>query len=240
MIRFDINNKNNFKVILKHLNILYIEDEKAIRENLTKALKLLVNNVFSLENNSMALTILNENRIDLIITDINLPNKNGIDFIKEIKKMGYDIPVILLSAYTDKDYLLEATKLKLVDYLVKPIDFTILTEALVRSCEDIVNNGKYIVNFEDNITYNIMHKKLYCNSSSLEIDLTAKEIELLEYFVENSNRIISHEEIKHEIWADNSEVSDSALKNVLNKLRKKIGKETIKNISGVGFRIQLN
>lgn len=237
MISYD---EKKLKNMLKHLNILYIEDENSIRENVTKALQLLVNKVFPLENNDTAGLILEENRIDLIISDINLPKKNGIDFIKEIRNKNYNIPVILLSAHTDKDYLLEATKLKLIDYLVKPIDFTILNEALLKTCQDILKEGKYIVNFQDNITYNVMHKKLYYNMNNSEIDLTAKEIELLDYFVENSTRVISHEEIKDEIWKGSFEVTDSALKNVLNKLRKKIGKDTIKNISGIGFRIHLN
>ncbi len=240
MITLDKNNKNYFKIILSHLNILYIEDEENIRKNITKALELLVSKVFSIENIEDSYEILKNNRIDLIISDINLPKKNGIEFIKDIRKSDYYIPVILLSAYTDKEYLLEATKLKLVDYLVKPIDFDILSDALLKASQDIVDNAKYIIDFEENISYNVMHKKLYCNQTFKEIDLTTKEIELLEYFIENNKRVISHEEIKNEVWTDNFDVTDSALKNVLNKLRKKIGKNTIKNISGIGFRLHMN
>ena len=240
MFRFEKNNKKIFKIMLKHLNIIYIEDEKSIRENVTKGLELVVNKVFPLENSEKASIIMSENRIDLIISDINIPGKNGIEFIKELRNKNCYIPVILLSAYTDRDYLLEATKLKLVDYLVKPIDFSMLHNALLKTCEEIVDSGNYTVNFEDNITYNIMHKKLFCHSNEKEIDLTAKEIDLLEFFIQNSSRVISHEEIKDKIWSDSFDATDSALKNVLNKLRKKIGKDTIKNISGVGFRIHLN
>ena len=84
-----------------------------------------------------------------------------------------------------------------------------------------------------------MQKRLYCNKTNEDIDLTAKEIELLEYFIENNIRVLSHDEIKDKIWEDSFDVSDSALKNVLNKLRKKVGKDTIKNISGVGFRLHI-
>lgn len=238
MVTLNKNNKKSFKIILKHLNILYIEDEKNIRENISKTLDLLVNKVFSLENIKDAVEILRDNRIDIIISDINLPKANGIDFIKKVREINFNIPVILLTAYTEKDYLLEATKLKLVDYLIKPIDFNILSEALLKASQEIINNAKYIVDFEESMSYNVMHKKLYMKDSQEEIDLTAKEIDLLEYFIENSQRVISHEEIKEEVWKDNFEVSDSALKNVLNKLRKKVGKNTITNISGVGFRIQ--
>ncbi|WP_072682312.1 response regulator transcription factor [Arcobacter sp. LA11] len=238
MVTLDKNNKNSFKIMLKHLNVLYIEDEKNIRENIAKTLELLVNRVFSLEKVEDAVEILDKNRIDIIISDINLPKISGIDFIKKIREMDCYIPVILLTAYTEKNYLLEATKLKLVDYLIKPIDFNILNEALLKASQEIINNAKYIVDFEENISYNVMHKKLYTKNDNIEIDLTAKEIDLLEYFIQNNQRVISHEEIKTEVWHDNFEVTDSALKNVLNKLRKKVGKNTINNISGVGFRIQ--
>jgi len=238
MVTLDKNNKNSFKIMLKHLNILYIEDEKNIRDNISKTLDLLVNRVFSVESIKEAITILKDNRIDIIISDINLPKISGIDFVKKVREKDCYIPIILLSAYTEKEYLLEATKLKLVDYLVKPIDFNMLNEALLKASQEIINNAKYIVDFEEDISYNVMHKKLYTNNDNQEIDLTAKEIDLLDYFIQNNQRVISHEEIKTEVWHDNFEVTDSALKNVLNKLRKKVGKNTINNISGVGFRIQ--
>ncbi len=238
MITSDKNNKNSFKIMLKHLNILYIEDEKNIRENIAKTLELLVHRVFSHESVENAVEVLKSNRIDIIISDINLPKTNGIDFIKEIREIDSYMPVILLTAYTEKNYLLEATKLKLVDYLIKPIDFNILNNALLKASQEIINNAKYIVDFQENISYNVMRKKLYTKDDEQEIDLTAKEIDLLEYFIQNNQRVISHEEIKTEVWQDNFEVTDSALKNVLNKLRKKVGKNTITNISGVGFRIQ--
>lgn len=240
MFTLQKNNKNSFKIMLKHLNILYIEDEKNIRENITKTLDILVNTVHSVEKVEDAVEVLKTNRIDIIISDINLPKINGIDFIKKIRNTNCYIPVILLSAYTEKDYLLEATKLKLVDYLVKPIDFNMLNEALLKASQEIINNAKYIVDFEENISYNIMQKKLYTKNDEKEIDLTAKEIDLLEYFIENNERVISHEEIKTEVWQDSFEVTDSALKNVLNKLRKKVGKNSITNISGVGFRIEFS
>lgn len=239
MIAKTVNNKKNFKIILTHLNILYIEDEINIRENITKTLEMFVSNVFPVGNINEAISIIENNRVDLIISDINLPGKSGIEFIKKLRENKSNIPVILLSAYTEKDYLLEATKLKLVDYLVKPIDFDILKEALIKVCEEIIENARFIVSFEDKISYNILQKRLYTVDDNT-IDLTSKEIELLDYMIENNKRIISHEEIKTNIWEDSFEATDSALKNLLNKLRKKIGKSSIENVSGVGFRINLS
>lgn len=234
------NYKKSFKIIKEHLNILYIEDEKNIRIKLKEALELIVSNVYDCENTEQAKHILNNKRIDIIISDINLKDENALEFIKNIRKNYATIPIILLSAYTEKNYLLEATKLKLVDYLVKPIDFKILNNAIEDAIQELIDYGNYIVDFENNTSYNILHKKLLSKDTNKELTLTAKEIELLEYLISNSNRVLSHNEIKNKLWVDAYEITDSALKNLINKLRKKIGKESIKNISGVGFKIELS
>lgn len=225
--------------ILKKLNILYIEDEMNIRENVQKVLLLLCDHVYGVESVDEAQLILEQNRIDIIISDINLPGTNGLDFIEEVRAVDKTIPVILLSAYTDTKYLLSATKLKLIDYLTKPIDFKALNNALHKCVQDIVDNSRYIISFNDKINYNVLYKKLYDIESNLEITLTAKELELLDYLILYSNRVVSQDELKNNIWKDSLDGTDSALKNLLNKLRKKIGKESIINISGVGYRLNI-
>lgn len=239
MYRFDKNNKKSFHFVLNYLNILYIEDEKNIRENIEKTLKLMVSNVFTCENINEAKKLIENKRIDLIISDINLPGQNGLEFVEMLRECNNITPVILLSAYTQKDYLLKATRLKLVDYLVKPINFDDLKNCLYKACEEIIEKGLFIINFEDGISYNVLQKKLYSKDEKT-IDLTHKEILLLEYLIQNNNRVVAHQEIKEHIWEDSFEASDSALKNLLNKLRKKVGKNSVENISGVGFRIHLS
>ena len=228
----------NFNKILKNLNILYIEDEKNIRLNIKKTLELFCENVFDAENISNAKEILTTQRIDIIISDINLPDMSGIDFVKEIRLSDKTIPIVLLSAYTDKEFLLEATKLKLVDYLTKPIDFKNLNNALQKCVEEILYNSRYIITFKNNIQYNVSHHCLIDDIKKEEIHLTSKELDLLNFLIKNNNRVCSSDELKSAIWDDYLEATDSALKNLLNKLRKKIGKESIVNISGVGYKLE--
>lgn len=230
---------SNSNKILKNLSILYIEDEDNIRINIKKTLDLFCENVFDVENIFSAEKILEDNRIDIIICDINLPDKSGIEFIKDLRKTDKTMPVILLSAYTDKEYLLEATKLKLVDYLTKPIDFKSLNNALQKCVEEILDNSRYIISFKNNINYNISLNKLIDANCKEEIHLTAKEFDLLNFLVKNNNRVCSADELKLAIWNNSLEASDSALKNLLNKIRKKIGKESITNISGIGYKLNV-
>ena len=228
---------NQYVNILKKLNILYIEDEENIKLNVKKTLLLFSDNIFDAEDIVSAKKILLEKRIDIILSDINLPDKSGIDFIKEIRQIDKKIPVIILSAYTDKNFLLEATKLKLIDYLTKPIDFKSLHQALNKCVDEILDNSRYIISFKNNINYNVLHKKLLDTTKNEELSLTSKELTLLDFLIKNSNRIVSSEELKSYLWEDEFEATDSALKNLLNKLRKKIGKDSIINTSGVGYRL---
>lgn len=220
---------------LKSLNILYIEDEENIRKNVTKTLKLLVNNVFELSNSLDALKVFNKEHIDIILSDISMPNLNGIEFVKRIRKKNKNIPIILLTAHTDTPFLLEATKLKLIDYLIKPLNFNQLKEALTKASQEVFENGDYCIFFTNNTCYNLTQKKLYIDSK--EQNISAKEIALLELLYKNKNRVVSISEIKSCVWEDEFEATDSALKAVLNKLRKKIGKNSIRNISGIGYQL---
>lgn len=232
---------NNLKLnkVLKNLSILYIEDEEEIRENIKKTLLLLCGKVHTTSCIKDSREILSNHKIDIIISDINLPDQNGLSFAKEIREIDKIIPIILLTAHTDKEFLLQAARLKLIDYLTKPIDFKTLNIALQKSAQDILYNSRYIINFENNIQYNVQYRELFNLKTQKEISLTAKEIKLLDYLIKNSNRVISHEELKANIWEDDFQGTDSALKNILNKLRKKIGKDNILNISGVGFRLNI-
>lgn len=236
----NINNKSLLDKILKDINVIYIEDEINIRMNITKTLKLIVNSVFDLPDTTNALDILNNNKVDLIICDINLPKQSGIDFIKIVRQKFPKLPTILLSASTDKKYLLEATRLKLIDYLVKPIDFAILQNALHKVALEILEEGKYILKFKDDIYYNYIEKKLYKQNIENDIPLTSNEILLLDFLIIHDQRLISQDEIKATIWDEEEYATDSALKNLISKLRKKIGKNSIINTSGFGYKINYN
>jgi DNA-binding response OmpR family regulator len=95
-----------------------------------------------------------------------------------------------------------------------------------------------MIDFNNGIEYNVSKKILSSKETKEIITLTSKELMLLDFLIKNSYRVVSHEELKLNLWDDEFEATDSALKNLMNKLRKKIGKETIINISGVGFRLE--
>lgn len=224
---------------LKHMTILYIEDEVNIRLNISKTLQLICKNVLVAPDAEIALDLYNTNTIDIILSDINLPGMSGLEFTRLVREKDRLIPVILLTAHTNTSFLLEAAKLRLIDYLTKPISFEVLHDALKAAAKDIIQNGTYFIEFQNETTYNVNKKILQDNENKKELKLTASEIELLEYLIKYNKRVISSEELKSSLWDDPDLATESALKNLLNKLRSKIGKESITNISGIGYRLNL-
>jgi DNA-binding response OmpR family regulator len=233
---YHIDNDFSLQTTLKSLHILYIEDDASIRLTLTKVLHYFSNVVLAVDSAEEAMKIYDSFQPDIIICDINLPGINGIDLVKWIRNFDEKSQIFLLTAYTDKSYLLEAIKLSLVDYLTKPIDFTVLEKTLKNAARKVIQYKKVNVRFisgaiycyqQRNITF---HEKIY--------SLTAKEVKLLDHLIVNKSRMTSKEELQSTLWEDDMG-SESAFKSLINKLRSKIGKESIENISGVGYRILL-
>ena len=233
MYNNDMNN-NESKDILKTCSILYVEDEDEIRINLTNTLNLIFDNVIAVSNAEDAIKSYNLKLPDIILSDISLPNMSGIDFVKLIREKDSTTPIILLTAHMETSILINAIKLKLVDYLTKPASFDELYTAFINSIKEMPSKNN-IINFTTNIQYNTILEKLYKNDK--EEHLTKKEKLLLNSFINNKGKTLSIEVIKDLIWEDSYYVSDAAFKSLLNKLRVKIGKDTIQNISGVGYHL---
>lgn len=220
---------------LKNLTILYLEDEDLIRENIAQILGYLFKNVVEATNYDEAIQKYENNNINIILSDITMAGKNGLDFVKYIRNSNNNIPIILLTAHTDTKFLLDAIKLNLVDYLRKPVNFNELKSTLKKAAEIYFENNDFVINFPDNIEYNFSKKQLFQDNKQVEV--TKKEIALLEFLYKNKSRTVPKDEIMNYVWEDGYLVTESAFKSLMNKLRKKIGKNSIKNMSKVGYQI---
>ncbi len=121
--------------ILKNITILYAEDEKDLREVTHQILKGFTKKQYVAQNGQEGLELFKkyENEIDLIITDVNMPILNGLDMIKEIKKINLNIPIIVATAFSNKEYLLEAIDIGVDKYVLKPIDIAKLLQVMSQS-----------------------------------------------------------------------------------------------------------
>ncbi len=116
--------------ILHDFNILYLEDDEDLLKHTSDVLEDFVNNIFAVKTSKEAMDVLLNKKVDAIISDILLENENGIDFLKHIKSKNINIPTILTTAHTDTNYLLDAIKLKVENYIVKPINIKELLNTL--------------------------------------------------------------------------------------------------------------
>ena len=127
-----MNNKN--LNILHNFNILYLEDDENLLKHTSDILTDFVNNIYGVKTSKEAMDILLHKKIDVIICDILLKDENGIDFLKHIKNKNINVPTILTTAHTDTQYLLEAIRLKVENYIVKPINI----KEMLNSLHDIL------------------------------------------------------------------------------------------------------
>lgn len=124
---------------LKDIKLLYVEDEDAIVKVMTRLLEDNVSELYIAKDGSKALELYETHKPDIILADINIPKLNGLDLISKIRETDSNVRVILLTAYSDKDFLIKAADLKLTKYLIKPIIGKELFEALNQAITEIEN-----------------------------------------------------------------------------------------------------
>ena len=230
-------NTKTIENFLKNMSILYVESDELFYSQVTKALKIKSNHVYSYKSFNDAIKIIKNVNFDILITEINLKDGNGFDLIDIIKEKYEQTEIIVLSSIVNKETLLKAIKLNLVDYITKPINITQLREALKLASQKILNNGYFEVKFDNNISYNFRKKELSKNGKI--INITRNETSLLDALILNQHCILSIEAIKDIVWDDGYYVNDIAFKSLLSRLRSKIGKESINNISGSGYVLNI-
>ncbi|WP_108064320.1 response regulator transcription factor [Poseidonibacter lekithochrous] len=227
-------NENNY-------SILFIEDDIDIRQNYTNVLKKSFSNVYEAGNGLEAYELYLEKKPDIMIIDVDLPHMNGLDFLKKVRKNDLNTKAILLTSYSDKKTLLDASTLKLTDYLIKPVRRQDLKESLNNAIDEL-KNYKVIsmrrFELNDNYYWSFLENEVYYVNK--QINFTSKEKDLLALLFENAGNgkaLTSYEEILYSLWDDYNEYTLSSLKTMMTNIRKKLPKNTIRNEYGIGYKI---
>ena len=224
-------NLNNSKYTL-----LYIEDDRATRLVTSMFLKPYFKNIIEASDGIEAIELYKAKKPNVIITDIEMPKMDGLVFCKQIREEDKSTPIIITTAHTKIEYLLEAVSLNLIKYLGKPLKEEELMEALENCFKQLESNNPSVVRLTKELYYDTFNQSL--SSSTEIIHLSLSESMLLDILIKNQGRIVSYVEIENHIWSEKYMTIDS-LRSLVKKTRKLIGKEAIVNISKTGYRINI-
>jgi DNA-binding response OmpR family regulator len=225
--------------IVKHpFKILFVEDEKSIRDNYIKYLNEYYEYVYEAEDGEEAYRIYQEKKPEILIIDINIPKLNGIELLKKIRENDHTTKAIMLTAHTDVNMMREAAGLKLTEYLIKPVTRSALKSTLNKVVSElsqfkVVPIKKF--SLTNNYFWDVDNQELTHHSKS--IILTKKEKKVLLFLLSTANRTFTSEEIIFAIWENDDEGNNNALKQIIKNLRLKLPQGIIKNVFGVGYRV---
>lgn len=164
-------NKRNFE-LLGSFNILYIEDEADLLKHTTSVLEDFVKKIYPVQTIDEALEIIKNEKIDVIVADIHLKYSNGLDFIRMVKQeLEMEIPAIVTTAFTDTEYLLDAIKLHVDNYIIKPVNI----KELLNSLHDVLLPKIQAKEIER--SYNII--------KTISAVTDSKQVEIIRFIIKN-------------------------------------------------------
>jgi DNA-binding response OmpR family regulator len=224
----------------ENIEIIVIEDEEDILELIEYYLSKEGYSVTGFLSTQNVERFIEEESPSLMIMDRNLPTMEGSDFVKYIRDLGYDIPVIFLTA-KDRDIDLEEGFLKGGDdYMTKPFnpkELTLRVEALLKRSGNLNTSQK--IKYKD-MLLDITNHTLRIDNQHIE--LTNLEFKLLYTFVKNPHQPLDRDFLRDEVWGDDSlDFNDKTINVAMNRLKKKIDpsgeKEYILPVWGVGYKL---
>ncbi len=224
---------------MKPISLLYIEDDLDIREIYFDSIKEEVELVYFASDGEEGYEAYLSHKPDIILLDINMPKLDGLSLAKKIRENDSNVKIIITTAYSEQDKLLQAIELYLIKYILKPINPAILKEALQKAKKEISlqrEEEKIIYLLDESTIWDFEAEKLYENG--VEVKLTKNERRLLKLLSSDKDKVFSFFDIFNHISHDDfdKEYDANQVRALVKLLRKKVPKESIVNIYGEGYR----
>ena len=216
---------------LKNLKILFVEDEVSICKNIQEAIGDEFAAFIIANDGEAGLEMYKKINPDIIITDISMPKLDGLEMINKIRKISLSVPIIILSAFSEKEKLFKAIDMSVCKYLVKPIDIDELLSIIKSIMKKFEKTN--IVSLPMGYSFDNEKKALYLDNKFIK--LTKKEILFVDILVKNRDSYVKNSDISKYVW--NSETADTTIRTFVQRLRAKTNKEFIKNVPGLGYQI---
>ncbi len=220
----------------KELIILVVEDEVKARESMINILSERFSKVIGAQNGDERLKKFKKFKPDLVITDIAMPIMDGLDMAREIKEISDDVPIVVLSAYSEKERLLRSIDIGIDKYLIKPVDIEELFKVLDYLIGEKIE-ANMLVKISEEYQFNKTKRTLIYSGE--EIVLTKKELAFISLLLKQPGALVLHEDIKKNVWIG-EHVSDTAVRTFIKRVRDKVGEDFIKNVPSLGYKININ
>jgi len=225
---------------LLNYTVLFVEDDEDVNIKVSSRLKRYFENVYTAKDGEQGWTLYLQYKPQILFLDINLPKLSGIELLKRIRKNDHNTKAVMLTAYSDVDFLLETNELKLTKYIVKPLDREILDNT-IKMLVNEMNSFKTVslknIVLKDGMQWSFEKKELFKDGSI--VSLTPYEKKVFECFAKNTNITLSFDDIILLVWDSFESDKKETLKTIIKTLRKKLPKDTIANIFGIGYQMSL-
>ena len=215
------------------MRILVVEDDQTIREGIIEYLSEFDYTVLEAKDGKEALELFGP-LINLVILDIQIPFINGLEVLKEIRKKS-KLPVLMLTAFGDEEYKIDAFTNLADGYIEKPFSLPVLKvqiDSLIKKYSGTKEKFEYN-NTEVNFT------SYTAKLNGKDIDMNAKELEILKYLLENEGQALSRSQIIDNVWKETDEIPfDRVIDVYIKELRKKLELDCIVTIRNVGYKLE--
>ena len=224
-----------------NITVLICDDNDAVHESINAYLQAEGMNSVSAYDGEIALKLLNENNFDLVVLDIMMPGLFGTEVCKEIRKTS-DIPILMLSARSEEMDRIIGLEIGADDYITKPFsprEVVVRIKTILKRVQPKKENPKYLR--AGNLSIDIDGYDVLVNNQ--EIELTAKEVELLVFLVKNTGKVVNREELLYKVWGYDYIGDTRAVDTLIKRIRQKIAKASpdfsIKSVYGVGYKFEV-
>ena len=216
--------------VLSNKKVLCLEDEPYILKNMIDSLELFFAEVKGVSDGIEALDEAISGSYDALVLDVSVQHMDGLEVAKKIHCANRKIPIVIISSHTEQEYLWRAVELKITRYLSKPYDKDTFIKALEDVAMELIDHTP-MFSINNDLKYDFSKKIIYIEEACR---LSKSESKLLEYFLNNKNQTITYEQLFDYMW-EFEQPTKEAIKTIVKELRRKIGKDTIRNLYGVGY-----